>query len=263
MNKLSQLLAYVQMLDSAFPIGSFSHSFGLETFVQHGKINSLPQLEHYMKAQLQASIIPLDVLTVQGIYEVLDELDLLSLEQPTMQQQVSLQQQVGAGELAGVSPTAAIKEQLIRLDGICHTQRTARESREGLHKMGKRLIRLGKNLYPTARLQELETLLLQERGYGTYPTVFAWIAWHLKLEQQLAVSGYLYTSIQMMVNSALRLMSLGQTDGQLLISSTVQYGLSLWEEMKQHGYTGPFSYGLVQEIAAMQHETLYSRLFMS
>src|SRR5690606_12306575 len=110
---------------------------------------------------------------------------------------------------------------------------------------------------------ELEELLQREKGYGTYPTVFAWIAWHLGLDEELAISGYLYTSIGMMVNSALRLMSLGQTDGQLLISSTVQYGLELWQEMRQHGYTEPFSYGLVQEIMAMQHETLYSRLFMS
>lgn len=282
MTNTSRLLAYVQMLDSAFPIGSFSHSFGLETFVQQGRINNLQQLEQYMKAQLQASIVPLEVLCLKGIYEALDGMmppqservlggmvpqqvelaQMQSAQTKHTQSQPAQTQQADSGleDACFASPSA---ERLIRLDAICHTQRAARESREGLHKMGKRLIRLGKSLYPEARLPELEKLLQQYNGYGTYPTVFAWIAWHLRLDIELAISGYLHTSIQMMVNSALRLMSLGQTDGQLLIRKTVPYALDLWEEIKQYDYTGPFSYGIVQEIYAMQHETLYSRLFMS
>lgn len=253
MTNPTKLFAYVQMLDSAFPIGSFSHSFGLETFVQQGKINNLQQLEQYMKAQLEATVIPLDVLVVRGIYRVMEE-----WSQLRAQRELLLDKQLSLG-----ISEASVVQKLIRLDAICHTQRTARESRDGLHKMGKRLVKLGKSLFPSAKLTELEVLLKREQGYGTYPTVFAWIAWHMGLDEELAISGYLYTSIGMMVNSALRLMSLGQTDGQLMINSTVQYGLELWEDMKRHGYTEPFSYGLVQEIMAMQHETLYSRLFMS
>lgn len=307
MTNPSRLLAFVQMLDSAFPIGSFSHSFGLETFVQQGKINNLQQLEQYMKAQLQAAIVPLEVLCLKGIYEALDcmkprqseqvevqgsmmppqsEQVLGSVRRQQMKQvpesvelvpdSIELQHDQRAqaqyeqaqpfqadGGLEDAWFASPFAERLIRLDAICHTQRAARESREGLHKMGKRLIRLGTSLYPEARLPELEKLLQQHNGYGTYPTVFAWIAWHLQLDIELAISGYLHTSIQMMVNSALRLMSLGQTDGQLLIRKTVPYALALWEETKQYDYTEPFSYGIVQEIYAMQHETLYSRLFMS
>lgn len=267
MTNTSRLLAYVQMLDSAFPIGSFSHSFGLETFVQQGRINNLQQLEQYMKAQLQASIVPLEALCLKGIYEALEGMMPPQSEQVLgsmkRQQSEPAQAQQADGDLEDAWFASPFAERLIRLDAICHTQRAARESREGLHKMGKRLIRLGKSLYPEARLPQLEKLLQQHNGYGTYPTVFAWIAWHLRLDIELAISGYLHTSIQMMVNSALRLMSLGQTDGQLLIRKTVPYALDLWEEIKQYDYTEPFSYGIVQEIYAMQHETLYSRLFMS
>jgi urease accessory protein len=44
----SSLLSYVQLLDSALPIGGFSHSFGLETFVQHNKVTNIQELEVYI-----------------------------------------------------------------------------------------------------------------------------------------------------------------------------------------------------------------------
>jgi urease accessory protein len=55
MNDQVRWLAMQQLLDSALPIGGFSHSFGLETMVQDGRMNNSSQLYAYASAMLLQS----------------------------------------------------------------------------------------------------------------------------------------------------------------------------------------------------------------
>lgn len=223
-------LHYVQLLDSALPIGGFSHSFGLETFVQQGRVDSIEQLEHYLRSLLHHSLAPLDGLAIKGVREAMERRD---------------------------------DALVAHYDRIVHLQRTPRESRDGMHKMGKRLIRLGSPLYPEAELARLEELLRLHGGYGTLPTVHAWISGSLGVSVDEAVTGYLYSGMTTMVNSALRLMAIGQTDGQLLIRRILAEIDRQWALVREQPADALHSFSLAADIRAMQHETLYSRLFMS
>jgi urease accessory protein len=148
-------------------------------------------------------------------------------------------------------------------DTILHVGRTPRESREGLQKMGKRLIKLAHSLYPEAEISKLEQALKLHGGYGTLPVVHAWISYKLGVPQDEAVKGYLYTSLTTLVNSALRLMSLGQTEGQLLIRRMLTVIDQQWEIIRELPPEQLHTFTTAHDIRAMQHETLYSRLFMS
>lgn len=226
----SRLLQYVQFLDSALPIGGFSHSFGLETYIQDGTISNANELKEYIFGQIENNLCCLEGLAIKGMYEALEQNNLQVLNQ---------------------------------YDRILHVQRNPRESREALLKMGKRLIKLASTLYPFMKWDRFEKSLHEHGGIGTLPTVHAWICYDLKVELDDAVKGYLYTSVSTMVNSALRLMSIGQTEGQLLISRSINIIHTAWEKTKGLPANTLYSSAAAQEIREMQHEYLPSRLFMS
>ncbi|ANE46222.1 hypothetical protein SY83_07995 [Paenibacillus swuensis] len=230
MHSGSRLLSYVQLLDSALPIGGFSHSFGLETYVQNGQIQNMQQLEEFIRSQIHSNLVRLDGMVMKGIYTAIVQDDLWKL---------------------------------CLLDKIIHIQRTPRESREGMHKMGKRLLKLARTLYPWMDFKPLEKSFAQYGGYGSLPTIHAWISYHLEVDADEAVKGYLYSSVVTMVNSALRLMSIGQTDGQVLIQKLISVIDSEWEAACKEPVDHLHSFSLAHEIHSMNHETLYSRLFMS
>lgn len=226
----SRLLQYVQLLDSALPIGGFSHSFGLETYVQDGTITTARQLEEYIYGQIESSLCCLEGLAIKGMYEALEHDNL---------------------------------HEVNRLDRILHVQRTPRESREALLKMGRRLIKLASTLYPFMDWNKFKHALDDYGGVGTLPTVHTWVCYELNVELDDAVKGYMYSSVSNMVNSAVRLMSIGQTEGQQMIARSIEIIQSAWQKNKHLPVSSLHTYASAQEIRAMQHEHLPSRLFMS
>ncbi|CAG7659113.1 urease accessory protein UreF [Paenibacillus allorhizosphaerae] len=224
-------LAYTQLLDSALPIGGFSHSFGLETMVQSGRIERAEQLKHYIEAMLFHSWGPVDALAVKAVYRL--------------------------------APDKRYAE-LWRIDREQHVQRVAAETRDGVAKMGRRLYQLTRAMYPNLEWEPLTGALQSKECIGTHPLIHGWVSHELQAPLAVAVEGYLYTCTMTCINSGLRLMSLGQTDGQRLLASLLP---SIAEAAQQTESLDPLAdgYGSVPyaEIAMMRHEGLYSRLFMS
>src|SRR5690349_4280534 len=95
-------LAYQQLLDSALPIGGFSHSFGLETLVQQGRLTTVDELEAYIGTMLRNSWASSDAMVIKAAYV-----------------------HIPAGEW----------EQLWAIDHMLHVQRASSEARSGVQKM--------------------------------------------------------------------------------------------------------------------------------
>ncbi len=224
------MLRFSQLLDSALPVGGFSHSFGLETYCVEGKIVTGGDLEQYLLSQLQSGSVSLEGLAMKGIYEAAERRD--------------------SGEMA-------------RIDHILHAQRGSRESREGVQKMGKRLLKLSRSLYPELSCRLMDEAVSLHRTPCTFPAVLAWLGKELNVPVQDTVCGYLYISVMGAANAGLRLMSIGQTEVQSIISRVLPEICREWERVRERTLDDISSIGVVQEIYAMRHETLHSRLFMS
>lgn len=239
---MTPLLPLFQLLDSSFPTGAFSHSLGLETVVQEGRIKDSGDLAQWLTSHLSGSLVPMEG---GAVYLA----------------------QRAAHSLTAMEGLASLqaREKLIDLDRRVTLSKLAREVREAGIKVGKRYLHIVKDLYPKAGLDRYEAWISQGRCFGSACIVHGWICAELDYPASLTVSSFLYMGVNTLVQNALRTMIIGQTEAQRVLVDL----LPLIEAETDRLLADPpsaetlFGRTLFQEIGGMRHETLYSRLFMS
>ncbi len=149
----SGFLSLLQITDSFFPNGGFAHSYGLETYVQEGLVNSGEALAEFLTSYLRESLAASDCLALSLAYKAAESKDL-----------------------------AAVLE----LDKILSAQKLARESREASIKTGNRTLRVLDGLSTDPCLLEFGKLVREGKAYGHHALVFALAARAFGLGQQEA-----------------------------------------------------------------------------
>lgn len=230
MNDDMKWLAMQQLLDSALPIGGFSHSFGLETMVQDGRMNRSAQLYDYASAMLLQSWASSDAMVIKAVYR---------------------------------DAPKGNWEKVWAIERIVHLQRVASETRSGVEKMGRRLLQLAAAIHPQLDWSPLLEAMKAGNCFASHPLSHGYACWVLGISEEKAIQGYLYTCIVTCVNSALRLMSMGQTEGQSLIARLIPLTTDALEIVRATDPEQAYSNMPMAEMAMMRHERLYSRLFMS
>lgn len=223
-------LAMQQLLDSALPIGGFSHSFGLETMVQDGRMNRSAQLYDYASAMLLQSWASSDAMVIKAVYR---------------------------------DAPKGNWEKVWAIERLVHLQRVASETRSGVEKMGRRLLQLAAAIHPQLDWSPLLEAMKAGNCFASHPLSHGYACWVLGISEEKAIQGYLYTCIVTCVNSALRLMSMGQTEGQSLIARLIPLTADALEIVRAMEPEQAYSNMPMAEMAMMRHERLYSRLFMS
>ncbi len=230
MSALYRLGNLLHLVDPTLPIGGFNHSNGLETYVQQAKVKDKDSLYSYVETQLLQNWVFNDGAYVALAFEAASKQDLVEL--------VRLDQELGASKVA-------------------------RESREGSFKLGTRLLKIFIRYENSEILGKFQQEIQSQTCYGFYPIVFAIIAASLDLSKSETLYAFYYNALVGVVTNGVKLIPLSQMDGQdilVQVKPLIERAIHI-SEFPDSEWIGAAT--ITSDIRSMQHEQLYTRLYMS
>mgnify|MGYP001294613757 CR=1 FL=1 len=228
MNTLS-LLKGLRFVDSFFPSGGYAFSSGLEAAVQGGAVRNAEELSRYV----------VELLTT-GIGE---------------------REAVAVG-LAHEAYVSSVMETAFKADLVLEAMKLGRESRAASRQMGRQVIRLAADqLTRQPLIEDYLTAVEAERTPGHLPVSIGLTLAAAGWSKEGTIAAFLYQTATGFVSAAMKLMPLGQREGQRLLESWLA---EIERVSRNAAHQRVFqSWSPVQDIYAMSHSRLESRLFRS
>jgi urease accessory protein len=227
MSETARLLALLQFSDGLFPAGGFAHSFSLETYVHSGRVRDRPGLEAFLVAHLEGSAGPCDA--------------------------------VAAARAAEAGTLALWAEIDARLDAM----KCVPEFRAASCQMGRQTIRAAAALEPDSVLAALAAAVDAGATPGHHAMVFGAATGRAGIELQAVATAYLYSGTALLVNAGLRLLPLGQLDGQRILAAMRPRIVRLAARAARAPLDDLWSFAPGLERAGLAHAELEPRLFRS
>lgn len=227
---MHRIFHLIQFADSAFPVGAFSFSNGLETAAHLGAVHDAASLESYVRAALS---------------------------------QAAFTDGVGA-----LMAWRAVKnndlQALIKADQAIMLFRLNDEARLMLARMGKKLAELGLRLFGSESIfgAWLE-VIDQKLSPGSYPAAQG-IAFALAdLSEKELYAAHQYGVINMILSAALRCVRVSHYETQQILFNLARKIEEDWEKAKVMSLENMNSFTPLMDIFASLHEKGKMRMFMN
>ncbi|RHW36722.1 urease accessory protein UreF [Lysinibacillus yapensis] len=227
---LDRTLSLFQLCDSNFPTGAFSHSYGLESYIQEEIVYNQETFSEWLRVYLNEQLIYSDGLATRLIYEALEKGDM---------------------------------DKIWKMDRMLMVQNLPRETRDGTQRMGERMLNLVESLYQNPVLSQYRERIRHKQSFGHPAIVFTMVGYHLGVSQENTTLYYLYSTVVNLVQNAVRAIPLGQTAGQKIIQ---EFQGDLAKATQKIQMLNEEDFGIVSpglELAQMMHERVNIRIFMS
>ena len=222
------MLRLLQFADGLFPAGAYAHSFGLETYVQSGAADSAAAIESIIRSQLRGSLATCDAIILTHALAASRREDFRACRE---------------------------------IDALADAMKPARETREASRQMGRQTLRVA------AALTEHPVIAEFAAASGATPchhcVVFGLVGGAYGWSPPDAAAAFLYSSCVAMVNAGIRLLPMGQLDGQRIIARLLPEIATLAAVAARTPLSEAASSAVGLEIAAMRHAALDARLFRS
>jgi urease accessory protein len=223
-------LSLLQFADGLFPAGAYAHSFGLEYYVQQGVIRDACGVQEFLESYLECSAGPQDAAAVARCLASARECDL------------------GA---------------ILIIDQTLEAMKPAAELRQASRQVGHQSLRVAASLTEDQDLMDLFQHVESGETPGHHATAFGAIGGRLGWFREEAASAFLYSTAAAITGAALRLIPLGQLQGQRILWSLAPLIARLGNEAATAASTEIWSFTPSLEIASALHASSSARLFRS
>jgi urease accessory protein len=224
------LLSLLHFTDTAFPTGGYAHSFGLEHYCQSGVVRDAAGVERFLLAQLEGAAGPCDATAA-----------------------------VGAGRAMSAGDVGVCRG----LDETLEAMKPVREFRDGSRQMGRQTLRIAAALTGDQRLSAYVAEVNEGRAPGHHAVAFGMAAGVLGWDAEETATAFLYSTTALLVNAALRLLPMGQTEGQRALWRLHAVIARVAREAAGRDPAEVWSFAPGLDVAGMLHERLETRLFRS
>ena len=213
-------------MDSFFPVGAFAYSDGLETAAAEGHVRDAASLQDWMDHFIDAVFVPCEGLALVNAMRALRDSDLEALRELD-------------AELTAIRPALAV-----------------RAASTGV---GKRLL----SAYAAICRDETFESLARSLGQANAATAYAVVFFHRGIPAREAALAFGYNRLAGMVSAGLRLISMGQQQGQTLLTRGIERLPAAVDRILQMEGEPLRSFSPMMDIQQMNHRYVYSRLFRS
>lgn len=228
-DKLLSKFLLLQINDAFFPIGAYVHSYGLETYVEKGLVCDVESAQNWLMQYIAGAFFPSELFAVRLAYEGLKEGDM---------------------------------ERIFSLEKRFLAARAPMELRQASVKLGNRFVKIVQELSLPLEMNAFK-MYVQKSKSCAHPVVYGVFCAAAGIGKEECLYHYLYAQAAALVTTCVKTVPLAQTAGQQILQRcsivwpNLLKELSTWTEedfcLSVPGF----------DIRAMQHENLYSRLYMS
>jgi urease accessory protein len=221
-------LRLIQITDSAFPLGSFAFSNGLESAAKLGLIKDISGFKKYLVNvlnQISSSELPF----VNSAYKCPAEDDATFV-----------------AIFRGL-------EAFITIPGM----------RKASITQGRSLLQAVKSVYPEHNFQHVMLRLQDSELFTHYAAVFGIVCRTIGLRHIQTLSAYAYIALRDQTSAAIRLGLLGPHEAQSILRESLEKVNEIIERARDLEYHKAFRVAVALEIAQAHHPKLYSHLFQN
>ena len=223
-------LSVMQMSDSFFPTGLYTMSNGLETLFDEKQIQTVDQIEEFIKTVISQQIGPSDCVALSNSYDF---------------------------------ATSKNIDKIIECDKTLYSMKLVKESRDALCRSGSQMIKCVKSFVNNNLIDSFYKKIIESETPSTHPVVIAICSNILGIKKENAMMMLLYGFTVSTIGAALRLGLIDHIQSQKILHNLKPHIIQTIERFISTSFENMWQFTPEYDLVQMSHEQKFSKMFIT